>query len=262
MMKKLTILLLLFIVFAFTEWDVDPDATDFTVDSLNAGKGVIERLTTDSTITNDFLLAGDTTDVANATGGLEKRDNKTVIWRDTISFNAYNPSFEAYSAKNQSKIWTADLPDLKLYIWGGNGIIFCGGGFSQANLDSSSMIFQLGKFSPTIDSIQAGGSINQLGLPTKRWGKIWTYELDVAERITGSSLTRGQATFSAVCLIDTVVVAGVTTNSFVFLTVKSTTAPTSDLSWAYLNTDSITVHCLAADTVLLRINPYCWFRIE
>jgi peptidoglycan/xylan/chitin deacetylase (PgdA/CDA1 family) len=73
---------------------------------------------------------------------------------------------------------------------------------------------------------------------------------------------RGQATFTAVCLIDTVEVAGVTTNSFVFLTVKSTTTPTSDLSWAYLNTDSITVHCLAADTALLRVNPYCWFRIE
>jgi parallel beta-helix repeat protein len=80
--------------------------------------------------------------------------------------------------------------------------------------------------------------------------------------IASTNTTRGQATFSAICLIDTVIVSGVTTNSFVFLTVKSTTAPTSDLSWAYLNTDSITVHCLAADTAMLRQNPYSWFRIE
>lgn len=53
-MKNLTILLLLFTVFVFADWDVDPDYTTLTADSVNAGKLVVDTITGDI-ITDGFI---------------------------------------------------------------------------------------------------------------------------------------------------------------------------------------------------------------
>lgn len=87
-------------------------------------------------------------------------------------------------------------------------------------------------------------------------------DLTVSSKLTSTSVTRGQATFTADALDDTVAgIIGVSTNSIILLTPKMAKALTGQLSWTYLNTDSILVRVLAADTVARQVT-YSWFRIE
>jgi len=72
----------------------------------------------------------------------------------------------------------------------------------------------------------------------------------------------GSANFSGTKLVDTLAIPGVTANSIITFSFKGTTAPTSGLSWNFLTTDNITVHCLPADTSKLTSDGYNWRRDE
>lgn len=92
----------------------------------------------------------------------------------------------------------------------------------------------------------------------------FTFEKNVTIEgtITSTSVTRGQASFTRNVIVDTVPgVTGVSTNSFILLTAKKSTALTGGLTWTYLAAESILVHVLAADTTGAALT-YCWFRVE
>jgi len=111
-----------------------------------------------------------------------------------------------------------------------------------------------------------------LGTTDTTFFKPWSWELksdgatvfkvDTIVGITGNGLINGHQHFTGTCIIDTVVIRGVSDNSIVTLTAKGTTGLNGGLSWAYLNIDSIIVACIAADTAQMRTNGYCWKREE
>jgi len=161
-MKKLTILLLLFIVFAFAEWDVDPDYTN---------------LTADSTIIDDYFLVGDTT---TETGGLLIRDNKIHIWRDTIQFACWNDLGQYYSEDRQDchQIYCEETPSARFVIkcWNnGGGVLIVRS--DECKIDTNEIWFFRAQIMPAKDTLDktgdAGWCYSSLGTYNKRFGESW-----------------------------------------------------------------------------------------
>ncbi len=104
-MKKLTILLLLFLAFAFAEWDVDPDHTDLTVGSLEVEKLAGDTIINTTGTGGGFIFSGDTTAIDSGGVVIRQANNRIELWNDTLWFKGFHPSIEYGISTDTGKIY-------------------------------------------------------------------------------------------------------------------------------------------------------------
>jgi hypothetical protein len=142
----------------------------FDNDMFVDGDLTADKVTTDSTIINDYFEIGDTT---TADGGFVVKDNKIEVWRDTIFFSAWDPAFQEYTGKRFAKQWIEDDPGFDFYIWARSGVRILGSPWLSGNLDSTYTYFYDGSIWPAYDTLAGCASKPRVGTETNRFYAFW-----------------------------------------------------------------------------------------